>query len=154
MSNLDRISQQIEEQMKKAFYDLINEQVISGKVDVDWFVNLFCEVRDKLVNIIKRNEKIKQNIYNSFDVELFRQMISNDVFDSESLQKLVNNTFYWIEQLQAPVRDEETKLSKQQIFSSPKEKIISVYLIETHKSIDNIEKDIDNYYKKTKQSAP
>lgn len=147
--DIDNISNQIRDQMKKAFNDLINEQVVSGNVDIEWFTRLYIELGEKIMNIVK-NEKVRKNIAESFDDKLFTQMISNDVFDTESLEKLVNNTFYWIEKLQAPIRDEESKIAKEKILTATKENVISTFLVESHQCIENIEIDLQNYYSSLK----
>ena len=72
-------------------------------------------------------------------------MIENDVFDFESMLKLINTMFYWIEKLQAPIRDKYSKETKQRILSSEPNKIISNFLKEVHICIDNIEKDLISF---------
>ena len=62
--------------------------------------------------------------------------------------KLVNNTFGWIQKLQAPARDEETNDAKNRVLSSEPSKMISSFLKEIHICIDNIETDITEFYKK------
>ena len=41
---------------------------------------------------VKKDSVTYKNIENSFDKELFEQMIKNDVFDAVSMIKLVDNT--------------------------------------------------------------
>jgi hypothetical protein len=144
-NNLQKIEKQIEEQMKKAFFDLIDENVNSKNPDYEWIVQLYSEMIDRLLSFVKKDGKTYLEIKNSFDIELFKQMIENDVFEFESMLKLINTMFYWIEKLQAPIRDNYSKESKQRIFSSKPNKIISNFLKEVHICIDNIEKDLISF---------
>lgn len=143
--NLEKIENQIRENMKKAFFDLIDDTVNSNKPDYDWIVKLYSEMIDRLLSFVKKDGKTYLQIKNSFDIELFKQMIENDVFDFNSMLKLINNMFYWIETLQAPVRDESTREAKQRILSSEPNKIISTFLKEVHTCIDNIENDLRKF---------
>ena len=149
--NVERMEKQIREQMNIAFFDLIDEKVNSEKPDYEWITKLYQEIRDRLCGFLKKDSKTRKKIMEEFDVELFNQMITNDVFDQESLLKLVNNTFSWIEKLQAPSRDETTNESKKKVLNSisaDPTKIISNFLKETHTCIDTIEIDFENYMKK------
>ena len=69
-------------------------------------------------------------------------MIENDVFNYDSMVKLINNTFNWILELQAPIRDNDTVQAKNRVLNSEPTKIISTYLKEAHTCIELIEKDI------------
>ena len=69
-------------------------------------------------------------------------MYENDVFNFESMLKLINNTFSWILKLQAPIRDTSTIEAKSKVLNADPKKIISVYLKEVHNCIEQIEKDI------------
>ena len=146
--SINKISIQIEQQMKKAFFDLIDETVNSEKPDYDWITNLYSELLNRLASFLKNNPKNYKLLQDEFDIELFRQMISNDVFDQMSMLKLVNNTYGWIQKLQAPARDSETNESKNRVLNSEPPKMISTFLKEIHVCIDNIEKDLIEFYKK------
>jgi len=146
--SMNKISIQIKDQMKNAFFDLIDENVNSDKPDYDWITNLYEELLNRLSLFLKKDSNNYKLLQDEFDVELFRQMISNDVFDQVSMLKLVNNTFGWIQKLQAPARDEETNNAKNRVLSSEPSKMISTFLKEIHICIDNIETDIIEFYKK------
>lgn len=145
--SMKRISIQIEQQMKNAFFDLIDENVNSDKPDYEWITNLYAELLNRLALFMKKDSNNYKLLQDEFDIELFRQMISNDVFDQVSMLKLVNNTFGWIHKLQAPARDQETENSKNRVLSSEPSKMISTFLKEIHICIDNIETDIKEFYK-------
>ena len=145
--SINKISIQIKEQMKKAFFDLIDENVNSEKPDYEWITNLYAELLNRLASFLKINSRNYKLLQDEFDVELFRQMITNDVFDQISMLKLVNNTYGWIQKLQAPARDSETDESKNRVLNSDPKNMISTFLKEIHVCIDNIEKDLLEFYK-------
>ena len=143
---MNKIEIQIKEQMRKSFFDLIDSSVNSEKPDYEWITNLYNEIRDRLSKYLKKDGKTFKQIQEDFDIELFKQMIVMDVFDLNSMLKLVNNTFNWIFKLQAPVRDEETKISKNKVLTSEPNKMISTFIKEAHICLDNIDEDMEKLF--------
>ena len=125
---MEKIENQIKDQMYKAFFNLIDENIESENPDCKWLSNLFLEIKLRLLNIVTKDGKIYKKINEDFDVELFNQMIENKVFNYDSIVKMVNNSFYWILQLQAPIRDEYTNKAKEKVLNSEPNKIISTFL--------------------------
>ena len=146
--DISKIEKQILDTYQKAFFDLIDEHVNSSTPDYDWITLLYKELKERLLTFLKKGSKIYNQIDESFDIKLFDQMIRNDVFDSVSMLSLIENTFHWILELEAPDRDESTLESKQKILDSEPSKIVSTYLKEVHKCIDLYEKDMINFLKK------
>ena len=93
---MNEIDGQIRETYNKVFYEIIDETVNSKEPDYDWIVRLYAEIKHRLIKFIKVDSKVYKQIDDDFDIELFKQMIMNDVFNAESLFKLVNNTFNWV----------------------------------------------------------
>ena len=87
---------QIEETMKRAFYDLIEVNTNPANPDYDWIVSLYKEIKMMLMRFLKKDSAVYNEIDKSFDVELFEQMIRADVFSPESMYKLIETTYYWI----------------------------------------------------------
>ena len=139
------MEKQIEETMKRAFYDLIEENTNSTTPDYDWIVNLYTEIRSTLLQYLKKDGSTYRSIEESFDVALFSQMIRADVFSADSMVKLIETTFYWIKQLGAPVRDKEIEEAKERVLKSPLNKIISVYLKETHQCLLIYKQDMESF---------
>jgi hypothetical protein len=144
---MNRIEEQIKDNMRKAFFDIIDQTVNSDKPDYDWIVKLYTELRDRLLSFLRKDGKLYKELNESFDIPLFKQMIENDVFDLESMVKLVNNMFNWILKLQAPTRDTETSEAKSRVFNSEPTKMISTFLKEVHICIDKMEDDMLEYQK-------
>ena len=74
-------------------------------------------------------------------------MIENDVFNVDSLFKLINTTFYWIETLQSPARDQSTKYAKNRVLSVKPEKMVSTFIKEVNQCIDLLDEDFENFIK-------
>jgi len=138
------IEKQITDTFKTAFYKIIDDTISSDKPDYNWIVQLYTEIRDRLVKYLKKNSKTYNQVMESFDIVLFEQMIKNDVFDSESMLKLVNNTFEWILRLQAPIRDEYTNEAKKRVLESPGDKIVSIFIKEVNICLDLLDEDFKN----------
>ena len=137
---------QIKATFYRAFFDSIRENVNSDTPDYEWLVRLFVEIRDRLTKFVRKDSKTAKSIEDSFDVDLFRQMITNEVFDANSMSKLVDTTFYWIKQLQAPVHDEDIEKSKKLVYSSKPETMIACFIREVHICLDKLEDDMIKYF--------
>ena len=148
--NTDNIEKQIKEQMNKAYFDLIDNTINSDKPDYEWITRLYIEIKERLCKCVKTDSKTYKLINNEFDVIFFNQLITNDVFDQMSFLNLVYNTFFWIEKLQAPYRDEYTKESKNRVLNSEPTKYISSFLKEVHSCLDNLEYDLQLYLSNNK----
>lgn len=144
---MSALENQIKEMYQKAFYDIIDGTVSSDNPDYEWIVNLYAEIKHRLIRYIKKESKIYKSIDEQFDIVLFKQMIENDVFNVDSLFKLINTTFYWIETLQAPVRDKSTKEAKSRVLNAPREKMVSTFIKEVNQCIDLLDEDFENFIK-------
>jgi len=142
--NLDIINKQIKDNFYKAFFDKIKETVKSDKPDYEWISSLYIEIKNRLLSLTKKDGKTFTEIDESFE------MIINDVFDVNSMIKLINNTYSWIEKLQSPMRDKELQESKNNLFREESDNIIPKFLMEVHKYIDYIYEDLDNLKSKKK----
>ena len=139
------MEEQIEKTMKRAFYDLIDSNCSCVPPDYDWLERLYKELKSMILMYLKKDSKVYKTIDESFDEELFSQMIRADVFSMESMLKLVDNTFYWIKELGSPARDQDTDDAKSKVLSSGAEKMISTFLKESHQCLDNYHTDMRNH---------
>lgn len=147
-TKMERIQQQIKEQFHKAFYDAIAEAVSSEPPNVEYIVRLYTEIRDRLANMVKPTGRTRQRIHDEFDVDFFKQLLENNVFDGNSLLGLVNTTFKWIEALQTPSRDEATRAAKQRVLESgtTMAEVVPVYIREAHGCLDVLEQDLKEFF--------
>lgn len=146
-NNLDGLKNKIITQYKKSFYDLIEEKTCSDTPDYDWLVELYSEIREKLIYFLKKDSPLRKEIEESFDVELFSQMIKNNAFKANDLFNLINYTFEKFLQLGSPARDKNVKKMRDDLFSLMKDnatfgKIVSNYLKYTHMCLENFYEDM------------
>ena len=95
--------------MKKAYFDLVEETLTTEPLDYAWVVQLYDEIKFKLIGILKPDSELRNDIEDRMDTELFEQMIRHKAFDYRDLWQLVNYTFDKILSLCAPVRDPDVK---------------------------------------------
>lgn len=143
---MENVEKQIKETYYKAFFDKIDETINSKNPDYDWIVKLYNEIKNRLLYYIKKDSNTYKHINNSFDSELFEQMIRNDVFDQVSLFNLVNNTFNNIKSLQAPERDTDLEKAKERVFNAPNDKKVSTFIKETHILLDTLDDDMKSFF--------
>lgn len=149
---MSKLEQQIREMYNKAFYDIIDETIQSKNPDYEWIMKLYLEIKNRLIRYLKKESNVYKQIDEEFDVVLFKQMLENDVFDLESLLKLVNNTFKWVKLLQAPARDKTTEDAKSRVLSAPPEKMVSTFIKEVNFCIDLLDEDFVNFINEKKET--
>jgi hypothetical protein len=147
---MNALEKQIKDMYAKVFYESIDDTINSEKPDYDWIVSLYGEIKGRLIKFIKKDSSVYKQIDAQFDIDLFRQMIEHDIFNTEDLMKLINTTFEWIKFLGAPARDEVADQAKMRILSSEPNKIVSTFIKEVNICIDYIDEDIINFIKETK----
>ena len=95
--------------IKKAYFDLVEEKLTTEPLDYAWVVQLYDHIKYKLIGILKPDSELRNDIEDRMDTELFEQMIRHRAFDYRDLRQLVNYTFDKILSLCAPVRDPDVK---------------------------------------------
>ena len=147
------LTERMESQMKKAFWDLLQEKVSAQPPDFDWITRLYTEIRDRLMSFVRKGGKLHTEIEEAFDTDLFSQMIRNDAFDGGDMLRLVESTFAYISALQAPYRDAELLSVKATILTRASEggtfaEIVPLYIRSVHKLLDYIEYDLKQLAKR------
>ena len=99
---------------------------------------------------IKKGTDTYRIIDDQFDEKLFEQMITNDVFDKQSMIALINGSFNMVLRLEAPERDKATLESRQRVFDSEPEKIVSTFIREINQCLDLIDVDFINLFAEKK----
>ena len=149
MTTLD---QRIEVQMKRAFWDLLEERVAAIPPDFEWIINLYSEIRERLCSFVKSDGKTYKEIREVFDVKLFSQMLRKEAFEGEDMIRLINSTFGLISKLQAPERDQELKVSQQELLDYARSggtfaRIVTMYIKTVHKFLDHLNDDMQTFIK-------
>jgi len=148
---MSEIEKQIRDTYYQAFYDSIDETVNSKSPDYEWIVRLYLDIRDRLLRYIKKDTDTYRIIDDQFDEKLFEQMITNDVFDKQSMIALINGSFNMVLRLEAPQRDKATLQSRQRVFESEPEKIVSTFIREINQCLDLIDVDFANLFAEKKK---
>lgn len=114
---LDKLENQIEEEMKRAFYDLLETKFTTdSKLDdetVEWMGSLLQEVKDRILYLIKGERGVlagkRLAMYNEIDegldVSFFKQRIKHAAFEKADLGQLVGFTLAKLKDLQSSYRD-------------------------------------------------
>ena len=150
---MERLNKQVEDTMKRAFFDLLEQKVASEPPDYDWLTRLYTEIRDKLTRLLKPTSKTRKHIEENMDPEFFHQLISNNVFEPKSFYALVCFIFEQIKLMCSPGRDKETDEKLQELldhFNSGNATfatMVPMFIKNANYCIDNIYLDIQNLSK-------
>jgi hypothetical protein len=145
---MSNIEQQIRETFYRAFFDKIEENINSETPDFAWIVSLYKEIKQRLLKFLKKDSQTYKQLDNDFDVPFFEQMLTNNVFDITSVVKLINGTFDWVQKLQAPYRDEETLILRNEVLNTEPAKIIPMFIQKVHVCLDNLDEDMSEFLSK------
>jgi len=113
--NVNRLTKQVKETYKRAFFDLLEQKVAAQNPDFEWLTRLYGEIKTKLVSLLREGSDLRNEIEESMDCEFFHQLVSNNVFSPEDFYKLIRYVFEKCKQLQSPARDADTDAKLQEI---------------------------------------
>ena len=147
------MKQQIQDNFKKAFFDLLKKKVACNPPDYNWITKLYSEIQIKLKKMLKITSPLRKEIEECMDVELFDQMIRNNAFSGEDFYKLINYVFDLIKKLGSPARDQNVEEKKQEILDIMMNggtfaDIVPIFIKNANDTIDLIYIDIENLIKK------
>ena len=113
--NVSRLTTQVRETYKRAFFDLLQEKVAANPPDFEWLTRLYGEIRTKLISLLREGSQLRLEIEESMDCDFFKQLISNNVFSPEDFYTLIRYVFEKCKQLGSPARDAETDAKLKEI---------------------------------------
>ena len=113
--NVNRLTTQVKETYKRAFFDLLQEKVAANPPDFEWLTRLYGEIRTKLITLLRVGSPLRVEIEQSMDCDFFKQLISNNVFSPEDFYTLIRYVFEKCKQLGSPARDAETDAKLKEI---------------------------------------
>ena len=113
--NVNRLTTQVRETYKRAFFDLLQEKVAANPPDFEWLTRLYGEIRTKLISLLREGSQLRLEIEESIDCDFFKQLISNNVFSPEDFYTLIRYVFEKCKQLGSPARDAETDAKLKEI---------------------------------------
>ena len=117
--NVNRLTEQVRETYKRAFFDLLEEKVGANPPDYEWLTRLYGEIRTKLISLLREGSQLRVEIEESMDCDFFKQLISHNVFSPENFYTLIRYVFEKCKQLGSPARDAETDAKLKEIVDFP-----------------------------------
>lgn len=137
--------------MLKAFKDTIVKDIMSENPDYEWVVRLYSEIRDKIRNLLSKDSKLRKEIEEKLDVDLFSQMIKYNSFTESDLLQLVKYVFELCLKLGSPQRDTYVKLKEEELINlfgkEPFAIIVASFIVTANECIDLIYEDLENLCK-------
>ena len=151
--NIEKLNKQIEDNFKKAFFDLLKQKVAENPPDYDWITKLYTEIQLKLKKLLKPTNPLYKDIEEHMDVELFDQMIRNNAFSGVDFYNLIEYVFDLIKKLGSPARDNLADLKNKEILDIMKNggafsDIVPIFIKNANECIDFIYTDIKKLLKK------
>ncbi|MCO5561488.1 hypothetical protein L7F22_015109 [Adiantum nelumboides] len=107
---LGKIQAQIKKTMEDAFWNGVLEGLGRDPPDYKRIVGLMEELKMELNSLVPDNWK--QELNECLDVEIFTQVLESGSFDYDYFRKLLDYALGIVLKLGAPVRDEDTKTSR------------------------------------------
>ena len=113
--NVSRLTKQVKDTYKRAFFDLLEQKVAASPPDYEWLTRLYGEIRTKLIALLREGSQLRNEIEESMDCDFFKQLISHNVFSPENFYALIRYVFEKCKQLGSPARDAEVDTKLQEI---------------------------------------
>ena len=104
---LIRLYEEIELNMKDAFWDDFEEKVNDGKYEQ--ITPMLNDYRTFLFKLIPNRPDIQKQFDNELDLALLDQMIKNNSVSHEDIYKIIHTLTNYIKMLQAPADDKDTE---------------------------------------------
>ena len=150
---MERLNKQIKDTYKKAYFDLLEEKTRAEPPDYAWIEKLYGEIRTKLTHFLKKGSRLRVEIEESMDVQIFSQMIRNKAFNGADLYNLINYVFEKCKQLGSPGRDNDVDEKFNELIELMKSgavfaEIVPVFIKNANDCIDWIYEDMSEFSKK------
>ena len=65
--NVNRLTEQVKETYKKAFFDLLEQRVAATPPDFEWLTRLYEEIKSKLTSLLRKGSELRNEIEESMD---------------------------------------------------------------------------------------
>lgn len=146
--NVNRLTTQVRETYKRAFFDLLQEKVAANPPDFEWLTRLYGEIRGKLISLLREGSQLRLEIEESMDCDFFKQLISNNVFSPEDFYTLIRYVFEKCKQLGSPARDAETDAKLKEIIDfvdsgdATFATLVPMFIKNANECLDTVYKDI------------
>ena len=116
--NISNMYQQIDDTVRKAFWDSIADKINKDPPDFLVIIPLLEDVRKMLWLCVPNRHDIYLEILEHIDIELIKQMIEHDAMDNDYIFRLANYIIQYVEKFQSKSDDEDTKVWKNNLMDS------------------------------------
>jgi hypothetical protein len=103
----DKVYEQIEKTMKKAYWDKLKEDIENE--DFSMITSLLIDVRDMIFQLIPNRQDIREEFNGKCDLELVEQMITQKAMDVKTVYSIALMFIEYLKMLQAPIDDKDTQ---------------------------------------------
>lgn len=103
----DKVYEQIERTMKKAYWDKLKEDIEND--DFSMITPLLTDVRTMIFQLIPNRQDIREEFNDKFDLELVEQMITHKAMDVKTVYSIALTLIEYLKTLQAPIDDRDTQ---------------------------------------------
>ncbi len=107
-ANLERIQQQVRDNMKKAFWDKLEQDAAQKPLTpetVQWLGQLYGELRQRLAALTPRRADLHQELASALDVEQLVQVLGAGTVQTPMLEGMTRYIFGKLLTLCAPAQD-------------------------------------------------
>jgi len=145
---MQAFEEQIRQQMRQAFFDVLEQKLASEPPDYEWVIKLYVEIRERIGSLTPNRQDFQAELKEQMDSDLFAQMLRNNAYDATQLHNLVHFVFGRIEFLEAPARNASTRAllaTLDQELQKPGCKFstfVPLFIRHAHTKLDEIEQDI------------
>jgi len=142
------LEKQIKEQMHKAFWDLIREDLNAVPQKFDHLIILIKEIKDKLKGLTPHRFDLLSEIDESLDESFLKHIFENTALEPEHFFNLIKFIIKKIKQYSSPYMDSELIRWEEEILKSLQQEtiiygeFISVFFENVNKYIDVIYTDV------------
>ena len=146
----NEIKDKIKTQMRKAYWDLVIEDLKNNKPDL--FIKIIIEIKEKLIYTAGTNKNLQNEFKEHLDEDFIGNKIKNGIFKFVELGKILNYVIEYIKIFQAPIHDKEVNDFNEKMMKIVNEENFYEYIPEcidfTINSLDRLIKEVDYYRKK------
>lgn len=103
----DKVYEQIERTMKKAYWDKLKEDIEND--DFSMITPLLTDVRTMIFQLIPNRPDLREEFDSKIDLELVKQMITHKAMDVKTVYSIALTLIEYLKTLQAPIDDRDTQ---------------------------------------------
>jgi len=114
--------------MKKAYWDMFEEDINNNNLEgIGKNLDEFRKYMFKLLGNSEKAQEIKNQFDNQMDIDLVKQMIANNVFDSEGIFNIIKTLIHYVKQyIHSASEDKDTEIFLDNVYKKFSEENVQV----------------------------